>query len=189
MTTLTSSATIVIGSGSAQVDSISIPILPVISAGTGKGRLIHPTLGTLDYPNCPDEWVNLDSDVIVPPIWTTTKTLQGSQNVLSSSDIRDAVVEEHWTGDVNVTIGFLRQLIAFWCNPPDPVSGVPVQWWPNYTTALGFNVVLLNLQVGDGLKNVRERYDGIVLNTYAQGEVEWVTEQVCLTMRIVSRAS
>lgn len=189
MTTLTSSSTITIGSGSTVTDSIQIPILPLLSPSEGKGRLIHPTLGTLDYPNMPDEWVNLDQDVIIPPIWTTTKTLKGASNVLSQSDIRDVVCEEHWTGEVNVTIGFLRSLLSFWCNPPDPVNDVPVQWWPNYTTTLGYNVVILNVQVGDGLQNVRERVDGVVLNTYAQGEVQWVTEKVSITMRILSRAT
>ena len=131
MTTLTSSSTLTIGAGSTVVDSVSIPILPLISSGTGKGRLIHPTLGTLDYANKPDEWVNIDQDVIIAPIWTSTKTLQGAINVLSPSDVRDVVVEERWTQELNVTIPFLRTLLAFWQNPPDPVTGTPVQWWPN----------------------------------------------------------
>lgn len=186
MTTLTSSSTITIGAGSAVVDSITIPILPVLSPGTGKGRLIHPTLGTLDYPNKPDEWVNIDQDVVIPPIWTTTKTLKGSINVLSQADIRDVIVEEHWAQEMNVTIGFLRMLLAFWCNPPDP-SGTPVQWWPNYATTLGYQVVLLNLQVGSGLQNGRERSDGITLNPLVYDPVNWVDEPVTLTMRILGR--
>lgn len=187
MTTLTSSSTFTIGAGSAVVDSVSVPILPLLSPGTGKGRLIHPTLGTLDYENCPDEWVNLDQDVIIPPIWTTTKTLQGAANALWQGNIRDVIVEEHWTQEVNVKTNFLRSLISFWANPPDPVSGTPVQWWPNYATTLGFKVILMNVQVGSGLKNVRERYDGIVLNVFAQDPNEWVTEPVTVTMRILAR--
>lgn len=187
MATISSSSTIAIGAGSSTTESVSIPILPLISPSSGKGRLIHPDLGTLDYPNQPDEWVNVDNDVIIPPIWTTTKTLKGSVNVLSQADIRDVIVEEHWTQEMNVTIGFLRMLIAFWCNPPDPTAGVPVQWWPNYATTLGFNVALLNLQVGSGLQNGRERSDGITLNSLVRDPANWVTEPVTLTMRILGR--
>ena len=55
------------------MDSISIAVLPALGATAGRGRLIHPTLGTLDYPNAPDLWRNVDTDVIVAPVWANAK--------------------------------------------------------------------------------------------------------------------
>jgi hypothetical protein len=187
MSTLSSSSTFTIGAGSVVTETVPIPILPLISPGTGLGRLIHPTLGTLDYDYSPDEWVNLDQDVIIAPTWSTQKTLQGAINTLWQGDIRDVIVEEHWINDPNVSATWLRHVLAFWQNPPDPVTGTPVQWWPNYATTLGFQVIMINVCVGSGLKNIRERYDGTVLNHYANDD-NWVTEPVTLTMRILGRA-
>jgi hypothetical protein len=188
MPTLTSSSTFTIGSGSVIVETVAIPILPLVSPGTGFGRLIHPTLGTLDYDYSPDEWVNLDQDVIIPPTWATQKTLQGAINTLWQGDIRDVLVEERWINDPNVTATFLRMLLAFWQTPPDPVTGTPVQWWPNYATTLGFNVIILGVPVGSGLSHVRERDDGQVLNHYANDD-NWITEPVTISMRVLGRAT
>ena len=190
MTTLTSSATFTIGAGTAAVASATVNVLPALSSASGKGRLIHPTLGTLDYPNAPDEWINVDGDVIVAPTWSTVKTLQGATNALWAGNLRDVTVQEVWIQEMNVQVSFLRQLIAFWTNPPDPDTGTPVQWWPNYTTALGYQVVLENLTVlgdGQGLRDSLLR-EGVTLNAFAliQG---WVSGKVTLTMRILGRAS
>jgi hypothetical protein len=190
MTILTSSSTFTITSGSVTVETIAIPILPGLAGGSGKGRLIHPTLGTLDYDFAPDEWVNIDADLIIEPIWASAKALAGSINTLWQGDVTDALVQEHWTQEVNVTLIFLRQLLAFWQNPPDPVTGTPVQWWPNYTSVLGFNVIIFKVEVGPGLVNVSSAANnrGITLNAYEFGPDQWVTEPVTLTMRILSRA-
>src|SRR5450631_3165435 len=136
MTTLTSSSTFTIGAGTVVTETVAITILPGAAPGTGKGRLIHPTLGTLDYDFPPDEWANIDADVIVEPIWASAKALSGSLNTLLQGDLRDSIVQEHWTQEWNVTLPFLRQLLSFWQTPPDPVTGTPIQWWPNYTSIL-----------------------------------------------------
>src|SRR5579862_3243807 len=112
MPTLTSSSTLAIGSGSAVVESVAIPILPGIVAPGGKGRLIHPTLGTLDYDYAPDEWVNLAHDVIVPPVWATTKTLSGASNALWPGDIRDVEVQEIWNQGLNLSANFALHLLS-----------------------------------------------------------------------------
>ncbi len=189
MPTLTSSTTITIGSGSVVTESIPIPILPVLAPGVlGKGRMIHPTLGTLDYDFAPDEWVNVDGDVLIAPTWSTQKTLDGATNTLWQGNIRDTICEEHWTQEDNVRPAWLRMMLSFWQSPPDPVTGTPVQWWPNYCSPLGFNIALINVVVGSGLRNLRERYDGTVLNGYAMDlDDPWVTEPVTLTMRILGR--
>jgi hypothetical protein len=181
MTTLTSSATFTIGAGSAIVESVAVTILPAIGSSTGKGRLIHPTLGTLDYGYAPDEWSNIDGDLIVPPIWSSAKTLQGAANALWQGNVRDVIVYECWIQDLNMPVAMLRQLLAFWQNPPDPDAGSPVQWWPNYASALGFNVAMLSVEVaGDGPGQ------GVVLDALVPRR-GWVGGKVTNTMRILSR--
>jgi hypothetical protein len=181
MSTLTSSATFTIGAGAVVIESTAVTILPAIGGATGRGRLIHPTLGTLDYPNAPDEWVNIDGDLIVAPIWSSTKTLQGAANALWQGNIRDVQVAECWIQELNVTIAFLRQLLAFFQNPPDPDAGTPVQWWPNYASALGFEVAMIDVSVsGDS------GAQGIVLDALAN-RTGWVDGKVTNTMRILGR--
>lgn len=192
MTILTSSSTFTIGAGSVVTQTVDIPILPLLTSGEfGKGRMIHPTLGTLDYDFPPDEWVNVDGDVIIAPTWATQKTLQGAINTLWQGDIRDVIVEEHWTQENNISATAMRMFLAFWQNPPDPDAGAaPLQWWPNYCTSLGFEVALINVCVGAGLRNIRERYDGTVFNGYMMDPDDpWVTEPITLTMRVLGRAT
>jgi hypothetical protein len=183
MTTLSSSATVTIGAGSAVVDSIAIQVLPAIGSSTGNGRLIHPTLGTLDYDYGPDEWLNVDGDVIVAPIWANAKTLLGSSNALWQGNLRDVLVEERWSQALNVKLSFMRQLLSFWQTPPDPDTDPPVQWWPNYTTALGFNVAMVNLVVEGtgGSSGITLNPDGVLRG--------WVSGKLTLSMRILGRAS
>jgi hypothetical protein len=68
MTILTSSATIAVGDGAAAVDSVQLTVLPAVGAPNGRGRLVHPSLGTYDYVRGPDEWTNIDGDAIIAPI-------------------------------------------------------------------------------------------------------------------------
>jgi hypothetical protein len=125
-----------------------LTVLPVPVGATGRGRLIHPTFGTYDYPMPPDEWVNLRGDAIIAPIWASTKTLLGAANTLFVGDVRDVICEERWTqGIVYGGTAHADALIAMWSNPPDP-SVAYVQWFPNYSSTQGFNVVLLGLTLG-----------------------------------------
>lgn len=115
----------------------------------GLGRLVHPTLGTLEYVHPPTEWVNLDADVIAPPVWVSTKTLSGTSNTLWPGNIRDVVCVERWKerGALRMTMGQLRTMLAFYQSPPDPTLAA-VQWFPDYASALGFRVAMVSLTVG-----------------------------------------
>src|SRR5689334_2716317 len=145
MTTLTSSTTFSIGASSTVVESVSVTIPPAIAAGTGRGRLIHPTLGTYDYAQMPDEWVNVDGDVAIAPIWASQRTLDGDANTLWQGDIRDVLVEEHWT--FAISIAHVRAIVAMWQNPPDPDDGY-VKWVPNYANGNTYNVLMDSVTVG-----------------------------------------
>ncbi|PYJ07923.1 MAG: hypothetical protein DMF06_14295 [Verrucomicrobia bacterium] len=175
MTTLTSSATFSIGDATTVIEQADIVILPVASVGQGRGRLVHPVLGTYDYLHAPDEWTNLDGDVIISPIWSSSKTLSGSSNTLWMGDIRDTVVEEKWTGALSASLTHLRALLAMWQMPPDPAADY-VEWWPSYANALGYKVLLIALEVGG---------QAISLNYVArQG---WVAAPITLRLKIAER--
>lgn len=178
MPTLTASSSFTIGAGSPTVEEITLNVLPVAAGGAGLGRLVHPTLGTLDYSMSPSQWSGIDTDVLVPPVWASTKTLSGAANTLWRGSIRDAVCVERWGTDAGMAMPAeqLRILMAFWQNPPDPANGY-VEWWPSYTSAYGFQVVLVSIAAGNG--------QGINLDTIMnQG---WVVGQVELTLRVVGR--
>jgi len=173
MTTLTASTTFSIGASTTVIESVSVTILPVIAAGAGRGRLVHPTLGTYDYAHMPDEWVNVDGDVLIAPIWASSKTLDGAANTLWQGNIRDVEVEEHWT--FAVSIAHLRAVLAFWQNPPDPDDGY-VAWYPNYANGNGYSVLMLDVSVGG---------QGVKLN-YISRRHSFVIEDMVLRMRVVA---
>lgn len=151
MPTLTSQNTFTVGEASTETVSVNITVLPALGSDTGKGRLVHPTLGTYDYEKCPDEWLNIDGDVIIPPIWASSKALQGSSNTLFAGHIRDVVVEERWLGELSVSIEMVRMLASFWQTPPNP-SDDYVEWYPNYISPLGYKVIIVALELnGQGL--------------------------------------
>lgn len=176
MPILTSTGSYTVGDAAVSQNSTTVTVLPAATTQTGRGRLIHPSLGTLDYPYMPDKWVNIDGDVIVSPIWSNTKTLLGSSNTLFVGHIRDVQCEEHWNQEITNDLDFVRTLLAFWMNPPDP-SVAYVQWWPSYTTTLGYKVILSDLKVGDS--------SGVSLNHLTRLDV--VEGSVALKLRIVDR--
>lgn len=181
MPSLTNNATFTFGPASPQVEEVAIEImaLPVGPAPTGHGRLVHPTLGTLDYDYTPTNWTNIDADLIVAPVWATSKTLRGSANTLWRGDVRDVVCVERWDSDaggLKMRMETLRMLIAFFVNPPDPANAT-VQWWPNYTSDQGFKVAITNLTVGG---------QGVTLDTLATRK-GWARRDVELTLKILGR--
>lgn len=174
---LTASTTFTIGASSTVVEETSVVILPAVAAGSGRGRLVHPTLGTYDYAQMPDEWVNVDGDVLIPPVWSSTRTLDGDANTLWQGDLRDVVIEEHWT--FAVTAAHVRAIVAMWQNPPDPDDGF-VQWFPNYTNGNGYNVIMEAVSVGGA-------GDNSVKFNYISKRFGFVVDDMVLKLRIVGR--
>jgi hypothetical protein len=167
MAVLTSSATFTVADAATEVETLDLPIIGVAGVGEGTGRLIHPTLGTYDYARAPNEWTNMDGDVIIPPIWSSTKTLLGSANTLFAGDLRDVTCEETWTqSSIALEAEMLRTLISFWMNPPDPAVGY-VQWWPSYISDLGFEVIILELTS----KGKQITFDPVIHNGWARGPI------------------
>lgn len=179
MPTLSNSTTFSIGAATPAIEEVTLTIIAAASVVTGKGRLIHPTHGTLDYSYAPNTWTNIDGDVIPKPTWASSRTLDGASNTLWRGNIRDVVVTERWTsasGGIIMPVTMLRNLLLFFLNPPDPASAW-VLWYPTYTSELSFKVIMLDLQVGG---------EGVTLNSIVTRK-NWVTEEVALSMRIVAR--
>lgn len=182
MPTITSTGTFTVAPAPSAAQTVPIFVSLTASAHMGLGRLIHPLLGTLDYTHPPTEWTNIDGDVIVPPIWASTKTLTGTSNTLWAGSIRDVVCVERWRerGALRMTAGQLRTMLAFYQAPPDPSSGSAVQWYPNYISALGFRVAMVSLTVGG---------EGVTLDwVMAQTPTAFVADRdVELRLRILGR--
>lgn len=173
--------------GAATVQAVmELPIYPSYPQQGGRGRLIHPFYGTLDYDAKPDEWVNIDADVIIPPVWASTRTMSSAANVLWNGNIRDVVVEERWkaTGGLAMPIGQLRMMLAMWTMPVDPDVGY-VQWYPNYISPYGFKVIPVNLTAGgQGIV-----FDDVVNYKDDRGPDGWMTQPVTFTLKLVDRVS
>lgn len=165
--------------------TLSVPVYPAWPLESGYGRLIHPVLGAFDYEVKPDEWMNIDGDAIIAPVWASTKTLTGSANVLWNGSIRDVIVEERWKalGGLAMPASQLRMLLMMWTNPVDPVEGY-VQWYPSYISPLGYNVLPVGLQVGgSGIT-----FDDVVNYKDADGNPDgWITNPVTFMMKLVGR--
>lgn len=182
MPTITTTSTFTVAS--APVATESVPVFVSLTVSNthmpGLGRLVHPTLGTLDYTHPPTEWTNIDGDVIAPPVWASTKTLLGTSNTLWAGNIRDVVCIERWRerGQLRMTVGQLRTMLAFYQNPPDP-SVDAVEWFPEYTSALGFRVAMVSLTVGG---------DGVTLDWVSRQPQAFVADRdVELQLRILGR--
>lgn len=177
MPILTASATWTLGAASPAAEELEIPILPAATGTSGRGRLVHPTLGIIDYEQGPDEWSGIDTDVLTPPVWASTKALSGASNTLWRGTLRDGVCTERWTAEEGLSMPLeqLRLLLAVWQNPVDPAAGY-LQWWPNYTTTLGYQVLMTDVSVGG---------QGVTLDFITrQG---WVAAPVTVTYRIAGR--
>lgn len=134
------------GAGGTLTETVTLTVLPIAGPGEGKGRLIHPTLGTYDYRHAPDEWTNLSSDIVIAPVWANARTLDGAANTLWPGSMQDVECSERWTSPVSMEISFFNQLLVFWQNPPQPPGYV--EWWPSYQNDLGYRVILLEVKSG-----------------------------------------
>jgi hypothetical protein len=183
---LTSSADITIAPGSIMSAVITLSVLPPANAPYGFGKLIHPILGAFDYQYKPDEWVNVDSDVIIRPDWANTKTLTSGVNALWAGNIKDVVAEERWVQALTMPVAQLRMMIAVYTTPVDPALGY-VQWAPNYSNNFIYNVIPIKLTVGDSDDIVLD--DFVNLKDDADQPDGFVVRPVTFTMRLVSRVN
>ncbi len=183
--TLTSTNTFSITDSGTETEEATVTVLPIAGPGEGAGRLVHPTLGTLDFSFRPDSWRNFRSDVTVRPVWQIAQTLAGSVYTLWSGSVEDVVVEESWTDAIAMPADEFDLLNAMFQAPPDPNLGTPdgfVQWFPRYASDLGFYVVLLDVQCGDS----EQTFNDVSDIEDADGN-SWIGGPVVLTLGIRGR--
>lgn len=149
--TITASSTFTVASGSALSASVSSSVLAAVTSPSGRGRLVHPQLGTYDYANTPDEVEGIDATGLVRPLWIHSVTVGGGVDALWPGHIRDVTVVERWrNGDVGSTLALFRALWQmFSTTPTDPV-GTWVVWSPNYLSAVQYRVLLVDVRAGGG---------------------------------------
>ena len=148
---ITSTTTLTVADQTPTTGAAQVVILPPSSTpGFGTGRLVHPTLGTLDYPVPPEETEDVDGGPVYRPVWSRARTLGGTADALWSGYLRDAEVLERWqNGDVGMPLPFFRMLWLMFTNPPDPAAGSFVLWSPTYAgTALSWKVAISSLSAG-----------------------------------------
>lgn len=159
---LSASSTFDVLDASTESAEVTVIVQPAAGYGTGgRGRLVHPTLGTLDYVVSPDEVVDFDGAPLYRPQWARGQTLGGQVDTLWPGFLRDAVVIERWrNGEVGCPIAHLRALWAFFAAPPDPAAGQVVLWHPNYASAAAYKVALANLRAGGERITIDRRLAG-----------------------------
>ena len=180
MALLTATTNFTILDASPVIESIALSVVAAAAPGTGKGRMIHPTLGTLDYTLAPHEWTNMAEDAIIAPIWTSQMTLSSSSNTLWPGSLRDVAPEEHWlpSAGLSMPLPMLKALVAFWMNPPDPAVGY-IEWHPSYVTSLKFQVIIIGIEVGGAPMTMSPQSVGTNLVEYP----------VTVKLRIVGRVA
>ena len=183
--TITSMGTFGVAAAAEELVTLPIEIFPAFPNESGYGRIVHPILGAFDYEVKPDEWVNIDADAIIPPVWASSRTLTSAANVLWQGHLRDVVVEERWKalGGLAMPITQLRMLLAIWTTPIDPDVGY-VHWHPNYITQVGFKVLPVQLSAGgQGIT-----FDDVVNYKDEDGEpIGWITAPVTFQLKLVER--
>ena len=149
MAILTATNTLSVGDATILDDTVVVTVIntPQIE-GVAQGRLAHPGIGTYDYEKAPDEWTNMYTDVIIPPTWSSTKTLTWGQHTLWAGNIRDVEVYEKWNGRVAMKGPQFTTLLNFWVNPPTPPDYII--WSPNYLNSNSYKVIIVGVTSGTG---------------------------------------
>jgi len=150
--TISANASFSVSDSSTVSTSVTETVLAPVSyaLGSGRGKLIHPTLGTYLYTNKPTHRVNFDGAPIILPDWLHGKTIGGGTDTLWTGNIRDVVVTERWAfpGAEATLIAHLRYLYTFYANPPDPSAASYVLWYPDDVTSVSYNVAMVGLRAG-----------------------------------------
>jgi hypothetical protein len=187
MATLTTTGSFSVGAvGTLLEESVTITVIPPPTYSSGPvgpgetiptGRLSHPTLGVYDYPIAPSDWTNIDTDVIITPIWSHAKTISGVASTRWDGTRADQEVKEMWVGGVAMKSPQLRMFLNMWQSPPDAPDYLI--WSPNYVNAYSYNVHLVDVSSGGS--------SGINLDYLSLQGDGFVKGPVTLTYRVMGR--
>lgn len=149
-------------------EEVTVAVVSAPAYPGGTGRLSHPVLGIYDYGIAPDEWTNLDSSILFPPVWAHERTLSGVASTRWAGHSMDIEVQERWLGRVAVKAQQFRMFADMWMNPP--ATG-EIVWSPNYITGTSFNVQIVNLSTG-GSQGITLDYTILQGDGFVKGPLE-----------------
>lgn len=182
------SASLAIGVIAATTILAGRPALQSDAVGAGTPQeLSYPTsaLNTpLVFETNPTTYTNIASELLTRPLYQSQRTLSKTATVQFDADQTDLQIELTWRGGGNslsMTWAFFSQLYNYFNNPPNFQTDGYIRWAPKDLNNHIYNVLLVNLEVGGSnsikLNNLYKTLDG------------YVTEEVKLTLRIVSTVS
>ncbi len=185
--------------GESQTLETTVVIIDAASTGTpGALRtLTHPDTGNFPittYNRNPDRTINFDQVPLAPPISEDFLTLGTTQVFVQPTEIDDVIVTERWEGAAtraSMTASQFRRLYELVINkPPFAAPEVFIQWAPADRTDKVYNVILMDIRVGGGSRELDVKEVGL----FAAGSVDAVAtglldRAVELDLKIVSEVA
>jgi hypothetical protein len=158
--------------GSPVTEDLGITFVAIESSGDPRAlsRLVHPdaSLAPIVYWSNPDRRINFDQDVLISPLTSTRRMLEGTQTVRFERTINDMVITEMWRAAegtrLSVPTSFFRLLYEYLINPPaySATAQTYIQWEPRDRNSKAYNIELLRLVVGGGAQS-NQIYDVVDL--------------------------
>jgi hypothetical protein len=158
--------------GSPVTADLGITFVAIESSGDplAKSRLVYPTtdLAPIVYWSNPDRRINFDQDVLLSPLTSTRRMLEGTQTIRFERTLNDMVITEMWRAAegsrLSVPTAFFRLLYEYLINPPafSATAQTYIQWEPRDRNNKTYNIELLRLVVGGGAAN-NQIYDVVDL--------------------------
>ena len=183
----------------AETAELTVTIVDAATAGDPSAlrTLTHPdsaNFPVVTYNRNPDRTINFDQVPLNVPDSETLRTLGTTLPFVTANGIDDVIVTERWdagNGTASMVAAQFRRLFELIINQPAPADPEDyVQWAPADRSTTVYNVVLLDLRVGGGSKqlDIKEigSFDAGVLDAVATGLVDRTVE---LDLLIVSEVS
>lgn len=150
MAVLTSQTTVTIADAAAVTTELDVVVQPENTGSLALRELSYPDnlLAPIIYEQNPAKWTNFDSSPMVKrPTVSRTQTLADNKLTGWFGFARDRTITETWRGsdsEASITLTFLRQLYAYYENPPTVNF---IQWSPKDRTVTSYNIVINSLTV------------------------------------------
>ncbi len=152
MPIISTQTTVTIGDAAAVVVTQDLTLQAGVTGTLALRQLIYPdatVLAPLTYTQNPTDWTNFDTAPMVKrPQVGVLRTLEDTKLTGWQGFSKDISIVETWKGsdsEASVDLDFLRQLYAYFENPP--ISGF-IQWLPLDRTATVYNILIEKLSVG-----------------------------------------
>lgn len=169
MATISGSTVLTIGDAAGVEIESTFTVQPQVTGNLQCRCLVYPTatFAPIVYTHNPTKTVNFDtSPVDKRPKVNGLATIMDNRFTVWPGYAKDASITEIWEGtQLSMDLGFFRQLVNYYQNPPS--SGFIV-WQPKDRTEVTYNILIESLTAGGS----DITYDYIAtLNLYMLGDV------------------